>query len=429
MEKSLPEDKSKSVAERDVEKLGLELAESTPAGVRADLYAVAGRAAESHKEPYQLAYPWVDVRLWYNPARYPEVYLAHWRYWNACRPIFWRCALHPPVAPGAPQTKYRKQKMRACRTRLKFLSLCVETWGFVAFLDLLHAGGSRLIWLGGRPGRHSSKVPKGSGELDQSLGTLYFTDRARYKRRIEAALDPAIIDREGYLNVVELLEQSAALDPEVRKASRLTDGALARVRADWVNSKRFRSSWKTEGLVAAYEKLRDHQRIAGLKVQDQLRVPSIQPFDEKETEHAGFAPFKNKNGSCTALSPTSGGIVVYPTPNAASKIRVTKSLGNSPVSTPAEVTPASKSEGNSPSVKASDRELFGEEDSSDSDDSDDEDDEEESSEKTVTDGKSGASSDEGEASQEEEDEEKAPAAPTASPTAISGRTRSAFKST
>lgn len=337
-----PTEKVMALAAQDVETLGYELASSTPARVRADLYEVASQAESVNKEPYVLAYPWTGVRLWYNPSKYPDVYLAHWRFWNLLRLTFWRCALHPPLVPGAAQTRYRKRKMRACQARLKFLSFCIETWGFVAFLSLLRSGNTRLLWLGGRPGRHSPKVPKCKAELDQCLGTLYFVDRPRYKRRIAAALDPGTIDQEGYASLVELLEQSTALDPDVDEAGRLSDQALARVRFDWVNNKQFRPCWKTSSLVAAYEKLRNHPDLGALDVEDRLEEPPIPPFEEKEEKQEGFSPYKRKNGSFTALSPTSGGIVVYPTPASKTPNQSFESSGDSPVTNRAKGKPAAK---------------------------------------------------------------------------------------
>lgn len=371
-----PIERVMALAAQDVETLGYELANSTPAQVRKDLYEVASQAAASNREPYMIAYPWTGVRLWYDPSEYPDVYLAHWRFWNVLRPTFWRCALHPPLVPGAAQARYRKRKMRACQARLRFLSFCVETWGFVGFLNLLNATNTRLLWLGGRPGRHSPKARKGSVELDQCLGTLFFTDRARYKRRIAAALEPRTIDQEGYSSVVEFLEQSTALDADVDEAGRLSDGALARVRFDWVNDKRFRPRWKTEGLEAAYEKLRNHPEISTIDVEDQLESPAIPPFGDKEAEQEGFSPYKRKNGTFTALPPTSGGIVVYPTPASVAPNQSSKSGGNGPSSKSTKNSPAAKPKKNSPaarpkkgsrSAKVTNALLFGDDGGSSSD--------------------------------------------------------------
>lgn len=344
-----------SAAAKDEERLGFSLASSTPSRVRKDLYDVFNKAVAAQKEPYMLAYPWVGVRLWYNPARYPDVYLAHWRFWNVCRPVMWQCAMHPPFPSGAAQARFRKKKMRACQKRLGFMSICIETWGFVAFLELLHVGCTQLLWLGGRPGRRSPKAPKSGGELDQDLGTLYFTDRPRYKRRVAAALDPANVDQEGYASVAEFLEQTTALNADVDSDGRLSDGALARVRADWVSNRRFRSPWKTEALVEAYEKLRDHARISSIDAPDQQGKPYVYAYCDWEPKRKGSAPFKKANGAFSALAPSSGGIVVYPTPRATSATRRPAPASSSPVSTPAVTTLK---------VNVTNAELVGEEDSS-----------------------------------------------------------------
>lgn len=361
------------LAAEDTEKLGYELANSTPARVRADLYKIAEQAASAGRAPYQLAYPWAGVRLWYNPSRYPSVHLAHWRFMMVWRPMLWLCAMHPPFPPGTLQARYRKKKMRACRVRLRFLSYCIESWGFVAFLELLQVGGTRLLWLGGRPGRQIPKAPKSSGDLDQNLGTLYFTDRSRYKRRIEAALDPVNIDQEGYASVAELLEQSRALDPDAVPEGRLSDDALARVRADWVNNKRFRPAWKTKELVAAYEKLRGDTRIGGIEVEDGFQDVYLPAYVSSESEREGADPFKLKTGAFTALAPSSGGIAVYSTAKSSTPNKPPASSVNVPAAKTTKDTLSPQVAEESMVAKVTKAALFGEGDSSSSDDeSDDE---------------------------------------------------------
>lgn len=299
-------------SDTDLPTMGFELADGVPQQIRKDLFRVFHRAATKDRPPFRLAYPWVGVRLWYDPEKYPNIHLLHWRFWNGHRRAFWQCAVHPPLPAGNRQNYYRKQKMNACRARLQFLSCCIEAWGYVAFLKLLDAGNTQLLWLGGRPGRHSPNGTKENSGVDQDLAVLYAQDPDRYRRRLKAALDPKKIDEDGFASVTELLEQTSALDPDKEANSRLSDRALARVCSDLIAEKPFQAAWVPDSMKPVFKKLRNHPRILAITISDELHEPKVRPFKPKESKLPGFSPFRRADKSYTALAPLKGGVVTFP---------------------------------------------------------------------------------------------------------------------
>ncbi|ETO61800.1 hypothetical protein F444_20235 [Phytophthora nicotianae P1976] len=65
-------------------------------------------------------------------------------------------AFHVPLETTAAQYNRRKLKMRASHARLSFTSLCIETWGFYAFLKRPEKR-PEMFWLRGQTG----KSPRG----------------------------------------------------------------------------------------------------------------------------------------------------------------------------------------------------------------------------------------------------------------------------
>lgn len=339
---------TEQAAEADLPTMGFQLADGVSPQIRKDLFRVFHRAATKGRPPFRLAYPWSGVRLWYDPEKYPKVHLAHWRFWNSHRRTFWLCAIHPPLPAGNKQNYYRKQKMNACRARLQFLSGCIEAWGYVAFLKLLDEGNTQLLWLGGRPGRHSPNGTKENSGVDQDLAALYVQDPDRYRRRVKAALDSKKIDEDGFASVTELLDQTSALDPDKEAHSRLSDRALARVCSDLIAEKPFRDAWVPDTMKPAFKKLRNHPRILSISISDELHEPKVRAYKPKESKLPGFSPLQRSDKSYTALAPVKGGVVTFP-----------------PASVVQDTTEVVPDPQGSPTVSSKD--LFGEDDS-DSDD-------------------------------------------------------------
>lgn len=408
----------------DLPTLGFELAEGVPRQIRKDLFRVFHRAATKDKPPFRLAYPWSGVHLWYDPAKYPSVHLAHWRFWNAHRPTFWQCAIHPPLPAGARQNYYRKQKMKACRARLQFLSICIEAWGYVAFLKLLDEGSTRLLWLGGRPGRHSPNGTKANDGVDQDLAALFMSDRERYHRRIKAALDPKKIDEDGFTSVVDLLLQTSALDPDKDAQSRLSDRALARVCADLVAEKPFDISWVPDALKPMYKKVRNHPRILTVTMPDKLFEPKVPPYKPKESRTPGFSPFLNaKTNAYTATAPRKGGTVTFPSSSPSGDKAVSTKGGDRNSKAVNKSQPKSTEVASVPKVKrtVTAKELFGDGDSgSDGENSD------AVGDTTVTAEEEAIGADSNSDSEAEEDSKPPPPSPTAVKRAT--KTRSSSKS-
>ena len=134
--KVTPPKAAKSVKKEKV-KLDLIVAARAPVQLKEDLDEIYRQAATQKAVPYQLAYPWSGQVLWYDPEAYPDIHVAHWRFWNAHRSAFFQWALHVPLETPSAQTQRRKAKMAAVRERLRFVSLCIETWGWYSFLGRL----------------------------------------------------------------------------------------------------------------------------------------------------------------------------------------------------------------------------------------------------------------------------------------------------
>ncbi|KAG1688774.1 hypothetical protein DVH05_003084 [Phytophthora capsici] len=58
----------------------LELPDNTPKRVRSDVEALLKKVDATGKAPYRLAYPWDGERAGYDPAKYPDLHLQHYRF-------------------------------------------------------------------------------------------------------------------------------------------------------------------------------------------------------------------------------------------------------------------------------------------------------------------------------------------------------------
>ncbi|ETO75172.1 hypothetical protein F444_09199 [Phytophthora nicotianae P1976] len=132
----------------------LEVNPNAPQDVRTVIAIVLHKDEVAGKIPWRLAYPWSGRPLRYDPGENRDIHRAHGRFWMTHRRAFWKWAFHVPLETTSAQSNRRKLKMRATLARLSFTSVCIETWGFYAFLEKLEKR-PEMFWLGGQPGKSS----------------------------------------------------------------------------------------------------------------------------------------------------------------------------------------------------------------------------------------------------------------------------------
>ncbi|KAI9981834.1 hypothetical protein PInf_009613 [Phytophthora infestans] len=284
-----------------------ELADRTPPRVRHDLEKIYQEAVLLGLEPFMLAFPWRGSVLWYSPFDFPLVHVAHWRFWNGNRARFWDWQLNAPPKNSCAR---RKAKMLALVARVRFLSVCIETWGYYGFLELFERCTSRrrLMWMGGQPGRNTPDAKSYRGPVIDSLTRLFQHDQEGYVRRIRGALKPFGIDEGGFATMTELLFHTGALDPNSAKAdSQLSDRALARVLHDVKSKAKHASHWVGDLSDGVWHALTHCPRLKKLEVKvarelrdGTLKAPRIAPFDSSEADQDGYASFERTNGAFTA---------------------------------------------------------------------------------------------------------------------------------
>ncbi|KAI9992835.1 hypothetical protein PInf_014748 [Phytophthora infestans] len=264
--------------------LPFELADRTPPRVRHDLEKIYQEAVLLGLEPFMMAFPWRG-----NRAR------------------FWDWQLNAPLKNSSAR---RKAKMLALVARVRFLSVCIETWGYYGFLELFERCTSRrrLMWMGGQPGRNTPDAKSYRGLVIDSLTRLYQHDQKGYVRRIRGALKPFGIDEGGFATMTELLFHTGALDPNSAKAdSQLSDRALARVLHDVKAKAKHASHWVGDLSDGVWHALTHCPRLKKLEVKiarelrdGTLKAPRIAPFDSSEADQDGYASFERTNGAFTA---------------------------------------------------------------------------------------------------------------------------------
>ncbi|KAE9023213.1 hypothetical protein PR002_g11763 [Phytophthora rubi] len=303
---------SGSSTETTLSMLDFELSPDTPADVRQAIETIYAKAEAAKRTPYQLAYPWEDIPLWYDPEDYPGVHVAHWRLWNAFRATFFEWALHAPLSSSSAQAQRRKRKMAAIRERLCFLSLCIETWGYYNFLRRLEAkGNSDLMWWGGQAGRHTPEAKGYTCSPIRDLLDLYDNEPAEYRRKVRDALKPFQLDAGSFKTMTELLEKTDALDPDLAENDkRLSDTALARIIVDITRPVAVPKHWVPTVTEGVWRKLLDDTRLSdlALKISRQLQTdkydgPLVPEYNPKESRIKGFTPFMCQDGTPTAAGP------------------------------------------------------------------------------------------------------------------------------
>ncbi|ETP16271.1 hypothetical protein F441_09107 [Phytophthora nicotianae CJ01A1] len=132
----------------------LEVNPNAPQDVRTVIAIVLHKDEEAGKIPWRLAYTWSGRPLRYDPGENRDIHRAHGRFWMTHRRAFWKWAFHVPLETTSAQSNRCKLKMRATLARLSFTRVCIETWGFYAFLEKLEKR-PEMFWLGGQPGKSS----------------------------------------------------------------------------------------------------------------------------------------------------------------------------------------------------------------------------------------------------------------------------------
>ncbi|POM74056.1 hypothetical protein PHPALM_9034 [Phytophthora palmivora] len=248
--------------------------------------------AHANRSAFQLAFPWEGSRLWYDPEEYPYAYLAHWRWWNRDRHVFFDWQLHVPLKTQAAQTRRRKQKMEATSHRVKFLSFCIKTWDFYNFLELMEdcENPTTLMWWGGQPGRNHSRGPGYHGPVIESLSFLRRRDAEEYDTKIRNALTPFRLNVGGFSSATDLLLWTDALDPYHRRPkSRLDDRSFALALIDLQSDRKPRPGWANDNKDGVWAVLRKCTHIVDLakvlvkRLQDgTYKTPVVKAFDAKE---------------------------------------------------------------------------------------------------------------------------------------------------
>ncbi|KAE9008783.1 hypothetical protein PR002_g15802 [Phytophthora rubi] len=226
--------------------LDFELSPDTPADFRKAIEAIYAKAEVVKRTPYQLAYPWEDIPLWYEPEGYPGIHVAHWRFWNAFRATFLEWALHAPLASSSAQAQRRKHL------------------GYYNFLRCLEAkGNSDLMWWGGQAGRRTPEAKGYTCSPIQDLLDLYENKPAEYRRKVRDALKPFRLDAGSSETMTELLEKADALDPDlVENDKRLSDNALARIVLDIARPVAVPKHWVPALTTGVWRKLLDTKQSA-----------------------------------------------------------------------------------------------------------------------------------------------------------------------
>ncbi|KAG1710175.1 hypothetical protein DVH05_017181 [Phytophthora capsici] len=300
----------KSKAKTTSRSYSLNLPDDIHPSIKADLNELLQQAVDEGKAPFRLAYPWKGQRAWYDPTEYPDLHLQHYRFWMASREAFWLSALYPPTKNSNPR---RKAKTYAVQARLRFISRCIEFFGYFDFLRRLeNTSHDTLMWFGGKAAKHApgSKSKTSSFPAPEDLATLHKKDRARYDRTIARAYDPLSIDEDGYSSIPELLEQTQALDPSLSEPNRLSDRALARVFLDVTQTVPPNTNWVGNRNTGIWKKLLSNRTIgdAADEIQKQLNAGAYAVSDEEKPydlheQGADYSDFEDDDQDYTVLPP------------------------------------------------------------------------------------------------------------------------------
>ncbi|OWY99977.1 hypothetical protein PHMEG_00028929 [Phytophthora megakarya] len=230
------------------------------------------------------------------------------------RLAFFLWGLNVPLEGRVAQAARRRKKSDAIAGRTEFVSFMIETWGWYGTLHRVEKSGHRqTFWWGGQPGRNQpSSEYKGPKIMD--LGVLLKKDGIAFLQRLRDARKPGRLDREGFHDLPSLLALTGAIDPDDKGERspelRLSDRALVRVLLDVTSTLQVPAHWAgniTEGVWLALTK---SERIRDLRISIEKELaagtyvlPTVEPYDPAESEVEDVTPFKNRDGSYTALPP------------------------------------------------------------------------------------------------------------------------------
>ncbi|ETO58392.1 hypothetical protein F444_23231 [Phytophthora nicotianae P1976] len=203
--------------------------------------------------------------------------------------------------------------MRASHARLTFTSLCIETWGFYAFLEKLEKR-PEMFWLGGQPGKSPRGGRQPQGPIAEDLVVLHDKDQARYEATLENALNPAKIDAYGYPQGLSFLEFTDAINPKVIAKNPLSMTALARIRQDLTSGTKLKTSWIINPYVDPWKTLIDYGGVKQrqLDVMAQIadrtyELPAINPPSQRERDREDWSDLEDAENDDNQAASSSAG--------------------------------------------------------------------------------------------------------------------------
>ncbi|KAG3101784.1 hypothetical protein PI124_g13552 [Phytophthora idaei] len=164
-----------------------------------------------------------------------------------------------------------------------------------------------LMWLGGKAAKHSSDA-KSQQDAPENLSVLLKRDPKRYERVVSRATSMYDIDEDGYTSIVDLLEQTQALDQTRELYLRPSDKALARIALDVKGRDSPKSHWVGNRTRGRWKALLSNSMIclAQIEVLKLLRAnKSVVEYDGKPFKQKEYdSDFEDEDGNYTVLPPT-----------------------------------------------------------------------------------------------------------------------------
>ncbi|KAF1773401.1 hypothetical protein GQ600_1486 [Phytophthora cactorum] len=215
--------------------------------------------------------------------------------------MIYRTAAQEGVALNAPYKSQQlliqrhKGKLLAQIARIRFISLCIETWGYSNFLQRFEEtkSGRRLMWMEGQPGWNSADAKTYTGPTIENLYELFRRNRAEYNRKIKNASKPFCLDDGGLDSITSMLEHKGALDSNNSKTEhQLSERALGRVLHDIISRRSHKPHWVGTGGV--WSVLRNSLRIAQREVTERPLQGSSRSCQRSGSEGEGAEETESK---------------------------------------------------------------------------------------------------------------------------------------
>ncbi|EGZ21872.1 hypothetical protein PHYSODRAFT_497851, partial [Phytophthora sojae] len=218
---------------------------------------------------------------------------------------FFDWAFHVPLVDKNALTPRRKRKMNAMRERLCLVSLFIETWGYFCLLRRLEASGNgELMWWGGPTGKAPPTGEATTLLAVRGLRYMFKKDKEAYRLRIRDATKPLQIDSPRFQTLTEMLVQTGALVPTVKRSHRLSDKALARVVIDITSPTPVPDHWVPSLTKGAMRALLADKTISELRVKVETQLGDgkfwpmkVNPYNAKEGSQAGVIPPYRPDGT------------------------------------------------------------------------------------------------------------------------------------